>query len=105
MNWRYNSQVDIRVKSMNFDFSIPGRLCRVLSYPVKGVKTDVSTYFTKRHVFASMGFGMALLQNKEAREVYDSLPLNRQIEILDGVHKIQSKAEMRQYVASILELR
>ena len=52
-----------------------------------------------------MGFGMALLQNKEAREVYDSLPLNRQIEILDGVHKIQSKAEMLQYVASILELR
>lgn len=52
-----------------------------------------------------MGFGMALLQNKEAREVYDALPLSRQMEIVNGVHGIRSKAEMQKYVASIPRLR
>lgn len=52
-----------------------------------------------------MGFGMALLQNEAAREAYDSLPMNRQIEILNGIHTVRSKAEMQRYVASIPTLR
>lgn len=48
-----------------------------------------------------MGFGMALLQNKEAQNAYDALPLNMQMEILNGTHAIRSKAEMQKYVASI----
>lgn len=52
-----------------------------------------------------MGFGMALLQNKEAREVYDALPINQQMEILNGVHGIRSKSEMQRYVSSIVQLR
>lgn len=52
-----------------------------------------------------MGFGMALLQNKEARDIYDALPLNRQMDIINGTHEIHSKKEMQQYVASIASLR
>ena len=52
-----------------------------------------------------MGFGMALLQNKEARDIYDMLPLNRQIDIINGTHEIHSKKEMQQYVASITKLQ
>jgi hypothetical protein len=48
-----------------------------------------------------MGFGMALLQNEAARSAYDKLPLNVQMEILNGTHGIRSKAEMQQYVADI----
>lgn len=48
-----------------------------------------------------MGFGMALLQNRQAQRVYDSLPLGAQMEILNGTHGIRSKAEMRDYVARI----
>ena len=52
-----------------------------------------------------MGFGMALLQNKAARDAFDALPMDQQTRILEGVHEIQSKAEMQQYVASIPTLR
>jgi hypothetical protein len=48
-----------------------------------------------------MGFGMALLQNEEARTAYDKLPIHVQMEILNGTHGIRSKAEMKQYVANI----
>ncbi len=48
-----------------------------------------------------MGFGMALLENKEARTVYDGLPLNVQMELINGTHGIRSKAEMKAYVAKI----
>ena len=52
-----------------------------------------------------MGFGMALLQNKEARDAFDAMPMNQQTKILEGVHGIRSKSEMQQYVASIPTLR
>lgn len=52
-----------------------------------------------------MGFGMALLQNREAQRVYDSLPLGVQMELLNGTHDIRSKAEMRAYVARIPSLQ
>lgn len=48
-----------------------------------------------------MGFGMALLQNRNARNVFDQLPLDRQMKIIDGTHDIQSKQEMQQYVSKI----
>lgn len=51
-----------------------------------------------------MGFGMALLQNKEAQQVYDGLPLNLQMEILNGTHGIRSKSEMQRYVAEIPQM-
>lgn len=51
-----------------------------------------------------MGFGMALLQNRAAMEVYDQLPLNRQIEVINGTHSIRSKQEMQNYVASLVRL-
>lgn len=52
-----------------------------------------------------MGFGMALLQNKAARDVYDALPLTKQMELIDGTHTIRSKQEMQRYVAAITLLR
>lgn len=52
-----------------------------------------------------MGFGMALLQNKPARDIYDSLPMNQQIEIINGTHGIRSKKEMQQYVKNIIKLQ
>ncbi len=63
--------------------------------------------FTSEDAMTSlpMGFGMALLQNQEAREVYDALPLDQQIQIVNGVHSIRSKAEMQRYVAKIPTLR
>lgn len=54
--------------------------------------------------YLPMGFGMALLQNKEAMDAYDKLPLNRQIEVINGTHSIRSKQEMQNYVASLVRL-
>lgn len=48
-----------------------------------------------------MGFGMALLQNQQARDAFDRLPLNKQMEIINGTHSIRSKKEMQQYVSAI----
>lgn len=48
-----------------------------------------------------MGFGMALLQNEKARATFDALPLNTQMEIINGTHAIRSKKEMQQYVSAI----
>ena len=54
--------------------------------------------------YLPMGFGMALLQNKEAMEAYDRLPQNKQIEVINGTHSIRSKQEMQNYVASLVRL-
>ncbi len=54
--------------------------------------------------YLPMGFGMALLQNKEAMEAYDQLPRNKQIEVINGTHSIRSKQEMQNYVASLVRL-
>lgn len=48
-----------------------------------------------------MGFGMALLQNEEARAAFDRMPLNLQMEIINGTHGIRSRQEMQQYVSAI----
>lgn len=48
-----------------------------------------------------MGFGMALLQNEKAREAFDQMPLNTQMEIINGTHSIRSKQEMQRYVSTI----
>ena len=74
---------------------------RILRYPVKGV-IKMSDKILES---LPMGFGMALLQNKEARDIYDVLPINRQIEIINGTHNIRSKKEMQAYVAGITALQ
>lgn len=74
---------------------------RFLRYPVK----EVIMMSDKILESLPMGFGMALLQNKEARDIYDVLPINRQIEIINGTHNIRSKKEMQAYVAGITALQ
>lgn len=54
--------------------------------------------------YLPMGFGMALLQNKEAMEAYDRLPRDRQMAVINGTHSIRSKQEMQNYVASLVKL-
>lgn len=54
--------------------------------------------------YLPMGFGMALLQNRAALEIYDQLPRDKQIEVINGTHKIRSKQEMQQYVEALTRL-
>jgi hypothetical protein len=49
-----------------------------------------------------MGLGMALSQNITALSYFASQPKDKQREIIDGTHKIKSKAEMRSYVNSLV---
>lgn len=51
-----------------------------------------------------MGFGMALMQNPEARAYYQQLPKNKQMELINSTHEIRSKQEMQRFVASITKL-
>ena len=49
-----------------------------------------------------MGFGMALMNNQEAYNRFSLLSEEEKRAIVDGVHGISSKAEMRDYVARTL---
>lgn len=48
-----------------------------------------------------MGLSMALAQNLPAMNYFASLPKNKQNEIIEQTHSIQSKAEMQSFVASL----
>ena len=48
-----------------------------------------------------MGFIMALAQNTEALQKFESLSEEQKQEVINGTHTVGSKAEMRQYVNSI----
>lgn len=50
-----------------------------------------------------MGLGMALAENLEAMNYFSSLSAEQQQQIIDHTHSIQSKQEMRQYVASFVK--
>lgn len=54
--------------------------------------------------YLPMGFGMALLQNKDALEAYDRLPRDQKMAVINGTHDIRSKQEMQNYVASLVKL-
>ncbi len=58
----------------------------------------------ERSVFGDLptGFGMALLGNTEAYNRFFLLPEEERLNIIDGVHGISSKAEMREYVSRTL---
>lgn len=48
-----------------------------------------------------MGLGMALAQNTEAMAHFAELPPDRQRQLIDHTHTIQSKSEMQSFVRSI----
>lgn len=58
----------------------------------------------ERSVFGDLptGFGMALLSDTEAYNRFFLLPEEERMNIVDGVHGISSKAEMRDYVSRTL---
>ena len=49
-----------------------------------------------------LGFGMALAQNVDAMEYFSALPKQKQEEIIDHTHEIDSKQEMHAYVQSLI---
>lgn len=49
-----------------------------------------------------MGLGMALAKNINAMNYYSGLPRERQQEIIDHTHSINSKKEMQAYVDSLI---
>ncbi len=49
-----------------------------------------------------VGFGMALMHNEQAYNRFAHLTEEEQRQILDGVHGISSKEEMRDYIARSL---
>lgn len=48
-----------------------------------------------------MGFGMALLQDPQALQRFQSMSHGQQQEVLQHTHSIQSKPEMQAFVASL----
>ncbi len=48
-----------------------------------------------------IGFGMALLQNRDSALYFDSLPEAERRRIIDKTHGINSKAEMQAFVNNI----
>ncbi|WP_298034132.1 YdeI/OmpD-associated family protein [uncultured Dysosmobacter sp.] len=50
-----------------------------------------------------LGFGMALAQHPEAMERFAGLPEAEQKAILDGIHAVRSKQEMRAYVERLMK--
>ncbi len=58
----------------------------------------------ERSVFGDLptGFGMALMNNTEAYNRFFLLPEEERLSIIEGVHGISSKAEMRDYVSRTL---
>lgn len=48
-----------------------------------------------------MGFGMALLQNQRATQIFCSMPPAQRQALLDKTHTVSSKAEMQALVDSL----
>lgn len=48
-----------------------------------------------------LGFGMALVQNEAAMHQFESLTETEKQSLLQQVHRVHSKAEMRQLVSSL----
>ena len=48
-----------------------------------------------------MGFGAALMQNSGAMQYFTGLDERRQREIIDATHFIESKQEMKNFVANL----
>ncbi len=49
-----------------------------------------------------MGFSMALARNPEAMAYFSNLPIAQQKAIIEGTHRVNSKAEMRSYVDGLI---
>ena len=50
-----------------------------------------------------VGFGMALAQNQTAPRKYEALTEVEKKALMDQIHGVQSKAEMRQLVAELAD--
>lgn len=50
-----------------------------------------------------LGFGMALAQNEAAMHKFESLTESEKLSVLQKVHNVHSKAEMRQLVSSLTQ--
>ena len=50
-----------------------------------------------------VGFGMALAQNQTALRKYEALTEVEKKALMDQIHGVQSKAEMRQLVAELAD--
>lgn len=48
-----------------------------------------------------MGFGIALLQNRDAEVYFDSLPESERCRLIEKTHGINSKKEMQVFVDSL----
>jgi hypothetical protein len=48
-----------------------------------------------------MGFGVALLQNQEAAQYFETLTAQERALIVEKTHAIQSKQEMKQFVSNL----
>lgn len=48
-----------------------------------------------------IGFGMALLQNRDSASYFDALPEAERRRIIDKTHSINSKEEMKAFVNNI----
>ncbi len=49
-----------------------------------------------------MGLGMALCANQQAAECFEGMSPEQKRQVIAGTHHIQSPAEMRAYVASLV---
>lgn len=50
-----------------------------------------------------LGFGMALAQNEAAMRKFESLTEAEKLSVLQRVHNVRSKAEMRQLVSGLTQ--
>ncbi len=50
-----------------------------------------------------LGFGMMLVQNKTALQKYGALTETEKKALMDRIHGVQSKAEMRRLVAELAD--
>ena len=48
-----------------------------------------------------LGFGVALLQNQEAAQYFETLTAQERALIVEKTHSIQSKQEMKQFVNNL----
>ena len=55
------------------------------------------------HIYSDlpMGFGAALMQNSGAMKYFTGIDEHRQREILEATHFIESKQEMKNFVANL----
>ena len=70
------------------------------------VKNTAEVNFVKKqnNIYSTelpMGFGAALMQNSGAMQYFTGLDERRQREILEATHFIESKQEMKNFVANL----